>query len=132
MKTTRDMSKRHEDYVAGVLGGRRTRNSGASWVDQGDGKQHPDTGEYYFGWDCKATLAASISISRAAWDKAVEQTREGRTAMPLRLYTNARLTDSLDLIVCSLDDFADLQTDANEACELRAEVARLRAELEAR
>lgn len=119
MKTTRDMSSRHEDHLASVLNGRKTKGSGSHWSDQTDGKQAYGSGEWVYSWDGKSTGASSISISRAMWDKIIEQAHWAKPLIPIRFYLNARLTESLDLVVCSLDDFAEMQCAANEAAALR-------------
>lgn len=51
---TRKMSSRHEDHLAEVLQGTKTRNSGATWADQGDGHQTHSEGHWRFTWDGKA------------------------------------------------------------------------------
>lgn len=124
-KTTRDLSDRHEAHVAEVLGGRQTRGSGNQWRDQTDGKNAKGDETYVFAWDGKATLAASTTVRLSDWEKVVEQGHGHRPALPLRFYTDARLTGHVDLVVIDLDDLAELREQANEAARFRAALERL-------
>jgi hypothetical protein len=113
-KTTRDMSDRHEDHLAAVLDGRKTRGSGNQSRDQMDGKQSYREQHYTFTWDGKATLAKSISVTRQMWAKAKEQAHWAVPILPLRFYANERLTAvEADLVVIDLDTLAEIQRDAN-------------------
>lgn len=113
-RTTRKMSDRHEDDLVAVLGGERTRNSGAVWSDQGDVHQTGMEGYYRFGMDGKSTLGKSISISREMLEKLREQSRGLEPALPLRWYRDDRLTMvDEDWIAIELDTFAQMQADAN-------------------
>ena len=113
-RTTRKMSDRHEEDLAEVLDGARTRNSGAVWSDQGDGHQTSSEGHYRFTWDGKSTCGKSIGVTTEMWEKITEQSRGLEPAIPLRWYANDRLTEvALDLIAIDLDTFAQMQADAN-------------------
>lgn len=114
MKTTRDMSDRHEIHLADVLDGRRTRGSGNQSRDQGDVKQSYGAGEFVFCGDGKSTLHRSISVSLADWEKITEQAHWARPLLPLRFYASLRGDEYTDLVVCSLDDFAAMQDAANQ------------------
>ena len=114
LKTTRAMSDRHEDHLAEVLAGRKTRGSGNQFRDQMDGKQSYREQHYTFAWDGKATLGKSISVTREMWAKAQEQAHWATPILPLRFYANERLTQvDADLVVVDLDTFAAMQRDAN-------------------
>lgn len=117
--TTRDLSDKHEAYLADLLGGRRTRGSGNQFNDQMDGRQHRFDGPVAFAWDGKATTGKSISVSLAMWEKAVEQAGGERAALALRWYLNERLTEAVDLITVSADDFAELLELAHEGALAR-------------
>lgn len=125
--TTRAMSSKHEDFLAGLFQGRKTVNSGAGWADQMDGKQSHGSGEYVFSWDGKSTLGKSISITRDMWDKAMFQTQGWEIpVIPLRFYSNSRLTlVEHDLAVVDAAVLAALQADANEVVRLRNRLASL-------
>lgn len=128
IRPTRDMSERHEAFLADLFGGRMTKGSGSHWTDQMDGKQAKGSGEVVFVWDGKSTLGKGLTITMEMWAKAVEQSRPWETTMvALRWFTNDRLTHvGLDLAVVEATVLADLQRDANEVVALREEVARLR------
>lgn len=120
-KTTRDMSDRHEDHLADVLSGRKTKGSGNQFRDQMDGKQSYREEHYVFAWDGKSTLGKSVSVTREMWAKAEEQSHWATPILPLRFYANARLTQvDADLVVVDLDVFAQMQHDANEYRRLLA------------
>jgi hypothetical protein len=107
LKTTRAMSDRHEDHLADLFAGRKTRGSGNQSRDQMDGKQEYRSQRYVFAWDGKATLGKSIGVTLEMWRKAKEQAHWAIPVLPLRWYANERLTDvAADLV-------ADLQRDAN-------------------
>src|SRR5690242_1814277 len=96
---TRKMSARHEDDLVDLLGGTRTRNSGATWADQADGHQINQEGHYRFTWDGKSTLGKSIGVTVEMYGKLCEQARGLIPMLPLRWYRDNRLTKvDLDLI----------------------------------
>lgn len=105
--TTRALSDRHEAHLAEVLGARRTPGSGNGFANPMDVRQNRYDG-IAFAIDGKATLAASVSVTREMWTKAVEQAHGERPGVALRFYDDDRLTHALDLVVISLDDFAEL------------------------
>lgn len=106
--TTRQMSSKHEDFIADLIGGKRTRNSGAVWSDQMDARNDVRNDQWAFAADGKATLGKSIGVSRDMWDKAVEQSHDLRTILPLRWYDTERLDVGLDLVVLSAEDFREM------------------------
>lgn len=112
--TTRKMSSRHEDDLVAVLGGERTRNSGAVWSDQADGHQTGSEEYWRFAWDGKSTLGESIGVSRKMWRKLEEQSRGLESLLPLRFYANTRLTEvDIDLVSLDVEIFAQILADAN-------------------
>jgi hypothetical protein len=112
-KTTRDMSDRHEAYLQKLFGGKIQRGSGNQFNGQMDVRQPRDQGYYAFALDGKSTKAASITITREMWDKAVEQAHAHEPGLPLRFYDNGRLTEALDLIALDLHTFGRILADAN-------------------
>lgn len=106
--TTRDMSAKHEDHLAEVFNWRRTKNSGAVWNDQMDGRH--DEGAWKFAGDGKSTFGRSIGVTREMWGKALEQSHGARPLLPLRWYRpdDYSLTPVLDLVVCDLNDLAEM------------------------
>jgi hypothetical protein len=111
--TTRDLSNKHEAWLAKLLDGRITRGSGSTFVDQMDGKNNRLTQHYPLAWDGKATQRGSVSVSREMWDKAVEQSHGLTPALALRFYgPGYSLTPELDLIAVEANDFAAMLADA--------------------
>jgi hypothetical protein len=100
------MSNRHEADVAALLGARVTKSSGNQFNDQMDGRH--DEGSWRFAFDGKATFGQSIGVSRAMWDKAVDQSHGARPLLPLRFYDDWRLNGGLDLVVADLNDLAEM------------------------
>src|SRR4028118_449738 len=86
LKPTREMSARREDHLVALLGGRRTRNSGATFRDQMDGRHDHRSQGYTLAWDGKSTLGKSMTVSLAMWEKAKEQAHYNEPIMPLRFY----------------------------------------------
>ncbi len=114
MPVTRKMSDRHEDDLADVLDGIKTKNSGATWADRSDGHQTHSEGHWRFAWDGKSTLGRSIGITREMWLKIGEQSRGLLPMIPLRWYRDERLTAvDVDLVAIDLETFAEIQHDAN-------------------
>lgn len=54
LKTSKDFSRAHEDFVAAVYHGRRSPSSGAADTDKGDVKDHETL------FECKMTRKSSI------------------------------------------------------------------------
>jgi hypothetical protein len=106
------MGDTHEERLAEVLGMRRTRGSGNQWRDQMDAKHDHTACTFAFAVDGKSTLAKSISVTRAMWEKAGEQASGERPMLALRFYNNASLEVHADLAVCDLLDFAEMREDA--------------------
>ncbi len=104
----RRMSKAHEETLAATLGGRMTRGSGNQFANPMDGRHSRYDRAVAFAWDGKSTLAASIGVSLAMWEKAVEQAHGERPMLGLRFYRTERLDVGLDLVTVRLDDFAEL------------------------
>lgn len=106
------MGDAHETRLAEVLGMRQTRGSGNQWRDQMDAKHDHTECTFAFAVDGKSTLAKSISVTRAMWEKAGEQASGERPMLALRFYNNASLEVHADLAVCDLLDFAEMREDA--------------------
>lgn len=111
--TTRKMSDKHEDFLADILGGRKSKGSGNQWHNPADGRHNSHHQMFAFAWDGKSTLAKSASISLTMWEKIREQALPERPMVPLRFYRNESLSVALDLIVVDARDFAELLDAAN-------------------
>lgn len=113
------MSQKHEVDVSKRLGGRKTKASGSQWNDPLDGRRNRYTAYFAWAWDCKATHAKSMSISRAMLDKLKEQAMGERPILPVRFYDDERLKRYEDWVLVRLDDFEEL----NELADIGSECA---------
>jgi hypothetical protein len=114
--STRDMSDKHEDFLAELLGGRKTKGSGSHWRDQMDGKNDQQEQAHALAWDGKATQANSVGVSREMWAKACEQSGGLIPSIAIRFYgAGFRLKPELDLIALEVNDFAAILEDARQA-----------------
>lgn len=106
----KDMGDAHEEFLAELLVMRKARGSGNQWRDPIDARHNRLDTEWAFAIDGKSTLAKSISITRAMWDKAVEQAGGERPLLGLRFYDTASLRDiHADLIASDARDFAEMR-----------------------
>jgi hypothetical protein len=112
MSLSKKMGDAHEKYVVAVLGGRQTKGSGNQWTNPADGRQNRYEQDPAFAWDCKSTYGNSIGVSRAMWEKIMEQASPETPALPLRFYDSesgtANLDAKYDLIAIDLDLFAEV------------------------
>jgi hypothetical protein len=102
------MASMHEAWFTRLFAGVIHPGSGNQLVNQGDG--HRSYYRYGMGWvwDCKSTLAQSISVTLASWHKLTEQCGIDKPLMPLRLYLNNRLTEFVDLVVMKPEDLIEI------------------------
>lgn len=117
MSLNKDMGDQHEAHLAETLGMRQTAGSGNQWRDPIDARHNRLDSQYAFAVDGKSTLAKSISITRAMWEKAVEQAGGERPMLGLRFYDDGARKVHADLVACELLDFAEL-LEAARAWEL--------------
>lgn len=118
--TTRKLSDQHEIWLAELLGGRRTKGSGNQFNDQMDGKNDRHATPHPLAWDGKATRGKSVGLTRAMWEKAVEQSHGLTTVLALRWYSPGNsLRSGLDLVVLEANDFAEILADARAWREAR-------------
>lgn len=105
---TREMSDRHEDYLADVLDGRKTVGSGNQFNDPMDGRNKRYDQPFALAWDGKSTLSASVTMTKQTWAKAVEQSKGEIPMLALRWYGDYRLESDLDLVVLDMRDFTEI------------------------
>lgn len=105
--TTRAMSDRHEQFLAQLVGARRTPGSGNGFANQMDVRN--DSREPYpLALDGKSTMARSITVTRDMIEKGEEQAHECQAGFALRFYDNDRLTKAIDLILIDAAFFGEL------------------------
>jgi hypothetical protein len=102
------MGEKHEEWAAELLGGRKTRGSGSQWRDQMDGRHNHHETEFAFAWDCKSTMAKSITVTREMTAKAVEQAGAERPMIPIRFYDDERLRGYEDWLLIKPEDLVEL------------------------
>ena len=103
-----EMGNRHEEWLAEVLGGRKTPGSGNQWRNPADGRQNRYVDSFAFAWDGKSTRSNSISITREMLSKIKEQADTERPMIALRFYDDDRLRSFEDWIAIKADDFLEL------------------------
>lgn len=130
------MARLHEEYLAELFGGRKTRGSGSQWQDPADGRNNRLTEpEFAFAWDGKSTAGLGITIDLKMIAKIREQAGGERPALGLRWYGTEdlqRVTE--DWVAITAADFAELLAGArlavtaeqslNEAARISAEALR--------
>jgi hypothetical protein len=110
----RRMSNVHEQWLQRLFGGVISPGSGNQFANPGDVKQSHYDNQYAFTFDGKATLAASQSIPLEMWRKIQRQSTNNHPALALRYYLDARLNESVDLIVIDAHIFKELLDVAND------------------
>ncbi len=99
MKTNKELSVEQENHIANILGGRRTKASGAAKHDPGDVVTPIEV------VDCKVTRLNSICIDKKIWTKIREEAHTGRhPAIALR-WVDENDKVIYDLVAISLDDY---------------------------
>lgn len=113
-----EMGRIHEDYIARVLDGRRTRASGSQWFDQGDVRNNHDL-PFAFCADGKSTKGKQIAVTLAMIEKLREQAQGERPVMPLRWYGNDNLDEVLeDWFLVTGPDMEEMLTAARAWAEI--------------
>lgn len=85
-----------------------TRGSGNQFANPMDGRQNRYEAPVAFAWDGKSTRAASITVTRKMWEKAMLQAHGERPMLALRFYDSDRLAVGADLVVIGLHDLMEL------------------------
>jgi hypothetical protein len=106
--TTREMSDKHERWLAEFFGGRVMRGSGNQWNNPADGRMDHRESAVAWAWDGKSTLGFMQSITPMMWDKIVEQAMGERPMIALRWYETYRLDVKLDLVTVKPTDLLEL------------------------
>lgn len=114
------MSQQHEETVESLLpDAKRTPGSGNQARAQCDLRQPLDGRRVAWAVECKATLAASFSVTRVVFDRLRRQAHHHRPMLAVRLYRDEYLREreAFDLAVLELNDAVDLTeiADCNDA-----------------
>lgn len=103
------MSQAHEKDIAKWFGGSVSPGSGNQWHSPGDGRTSRWQRLVSWAWDCKATRANSISITREMLDKITDQAQGEWPMVPIRFYGDDRLTVFEDWTVVRIDDLLEMR-----------------------
>lgn len=87
------MGSKHEEFLAELNGGRKTKSSGNQWNDRNDGQNHPLTDDFPFSWDGKSTLGQGINVTLDMIAKCREHAGLVPPMLGLRWYANESLSD---------------------------------------
>jgi hypothetical protein len=128
--TTARMGELHEEHLAEINGGRKSRSSGNQWHDAGDGRNHRDD-PFNFCWDGKSTLGKGISITLDMIAKIRDQAGGERPQIGLRWYKTGDLTQvAEDWIAVPDVDFEEMKIAATAYEAARPKVEAALADLE--
>ena len=117
------MARLHEEYLAELFGGRKSRGSGSQWQDPADGRNNRMAEpEFAFAWDGKSTTGKSVTIDRAMLAKIREQAGGERPALGFRWYGTEDLQRiDEDWVAIPAADFAELLAAARSAVHFVSE-----------
>lgn len=125
--TTQRMGELHEQHLAEIFGGRKTKDSGSQWTDPADGANHHDD-PFAFRWDGKSTKAASIAVTLKMIEKICEQAGGERPGLAFLFYGNDALTKVLaDWVAVKDVDFSEVLEAARAFAEVVAYLRRIEA-----
>lgn len=127
------MAEFHEQFLAKLNGGVKSKASGSQWTDQADGRNCRITTDFAFAWDGKSTCGQGISVTRDMLRKIREQAGGERPQIGLRFYETERL-DAVaeEWIAVTAADFGELLEAARGPAVVPApEIALSDAELDA-
>lgn len=121
--TTQRMGELHEEYLAGINGGVKTKASGSQWDDQGDGRNAHD-GPLAFCWDGKSTKGKGVTITLEMIAKIREQAQGERPQIGLRWYADDALSKVLaDWVAVQGADWEEVLDAARKWAELESHPA---------
>jgi hypothetical protein len=102
------MSDRHEDFLAALFGGRKSKGSGNQFNDQMDGRTSR-LGAFPLAWDGKSTYGKSVGVTLEMWKKAEEQAGYHMPMLALRFYEDQTLNRvERDLVVMDAHQFTEI------------------------
>lgn len=118
-RTTREMSDKHEEFLAELIDGRRMPGSGNQFNGQMDVRNDGYRQHHPFAADGKSTFGKSISLTLDMLLKAREQAHSEFPMIALRWYEDETLRETDDWIAIEAESFARLLADARAYCDLR-------------
>lgn len=120
---TAEMGRLHEEYLAALNAGRRSKASGSQWTDPADGRNSHDT-PFALAWDGKSTKGKGITVTLEMIGKIRDQALGEIPEIGLRWYANDSLRDvTEDWIAVPGTDWGEILVAARDwqaLCELIA------------
>lgn len=118
---TAEMARLHEEYLAQINDGTKTKASGSGWDEQADGRNHHDR-PFAYRWDGKATKGKSVTITLEMIEKILDQAHGERPQIGLRWYGDERLKSVLaDWVAVRGADWEETLMAARAWAELTAD-----------
>jgi hypothetical protein len=112
------MAELHEQFLAALTGGRKSRASGATWQDPGDGRDNRLTTAFAFAWDGKSTTTGTISVTRDMLAKLRGDAGGERPMLGLRWYGTEDLEQvAEEWVAVTAADFGELLAEARQAAD---------------
>jgi hypothetical protein len=128
--TTARMGEIHEEHLAEINGGRKSRSSGNQWHDAGDGRNSRDD-PFNFCWEGKSTLGKGITVTLDMIAKIREQAGGERPQIGLRWYGSGDLTQVAEDWIAVRDvDFEEMKIAATAYEEARPKIDAALADLD--
>jgi hypothetical protein len=108
------MGRLHEEYLARVNSGRKSKASGNQWTDPGDGRNHHDV-PFALAWDGKSTKGKGLTVTLDMIAKIREQALGEVPEIGLRWYANDSLRDvTEDWVAVPGSDWEEILAAARE------------------
>lgn len=128
--TTARMGELHEEHLAEINGGRKSRSSGNQWHDAADGRNSRDDA-FNFAWDGKSTLGKGITVTLEMIAKIREQAGGERPQIGLRWYGSGDLTQVTEDWIAVRDvDFEEMKIAATAYEAAKAAMAASAADID--
>jgi hypothetical protein len=116
------MGEIHEERLAAVNDGKKTRGSGSQWAEQADGRNHHDL-PFAFRWDGKSTKGRQVAVTLDMIRKIRDQAHGERPQLGLLWFGNEALTSVLESwIAVPEEDWGELLPAARAWALLSAEM----------
>lgn len=104
------LANKHEEDIAELLDGVKSKASGSQWTNPADGRHSRHERTFAFAWDCKAAMPGtkSIGITREMLRKIESQCEGERPAIPLRFYLTESGRVEFDWVAINVHHLAEM------------------------
>lgn len=119
-RTTVEMSRAHEAFLAELIDGRVCRGSGNQFNNQMDVRNQPHV-PFAVALDGKSTMGKSITIDLDMIQKAYDQAHDLSAGFGLRWYHDETLRNTTDWVAIPAEEYEDLLSTArhhSKSCSL--------------